>query len=374
MESTEGQGASKGRGIGYRTLIMAAAAIIVIAGLKTAGSVLVPVLLAAFLAVLSYPPIAWLQKRKLPDWAAVLVVFSGVLVTFVLISVYIGASIRDFTGNLPEYQAGVLDQIRPLLAWLSGYGIEVSAEVITEQLNTGRVMTWFAGALSTASSVLSDTLFVLLTTIFIILEATGLPKKIAMAMGTEEGELGRFSGVLDKLRAYLSIKTQVSLLTGFLAGLLVFVVGVEYAALWALLAFLLNFVPTLGSIIAALPAVVMALIQFGWERAAIVGGGYLVINLVIGNVIEPKLMGRRLGLSTLVVFLSLVFWGFVWGPLGMLLCVPLTMLVKILLESSDDLQWLAVLLGSGAETRERVRLTNVPPPPTEPPEPEEEAA
>ncbi len=373
MESSEAQDAPAKRGIGYRTLIMAAAAIIVIAGLKAAGTVLVPVLLAAFLAVLSYPPITWLKKLKLPTWAAVLVVFTGVLVGFFSISFYVGASIRDFSSNLPTYQAGVLTQITPLLGWLSGYGIELSAEVITEQLNTGRLMAWFAGALSTASSVLSDTLFVLLTTIFIILEAAGLPTKIRVAMGNTEADLSRFSKILDDLNGYLSIKTQVSLMTGFLAGVLVFTIGVEYAALWALLAFLFNFVPTLGSIIAALPAVVMALIQFGWERAAIVGGGYLAINLVIGNVIEPRLMGRRLGLSTLVVFLSLVFWGFVWGPLGMLLCVPLTMLVKILLENSDDLQWLAVLLGSGAETRERKRLTIVPPAP-ENPDPEEDAA
>ncbi len=353
------------RGIGYRTLLIAAAFIIVVAGLKAAGSILVPVLLAAFLAVLSLPPIAWLRRHKLPTWASVLVVFTGVLLGFGAVSVFIGTSVRDFSDNIPFYQSRIQEQIVPVIEWVASYGVELSTDELLQELDGGRVMAYFAGALSTASSVLSDTLFVLLTTIFIIAEAAGLPNKIRIAMGRPDADLSRFSRVLSSLQGYLSIKSQVSLVTGVLAGVLVAVVGVDYAFLWALLAFLLNFVPTLGSIIAAVPPVLLALIQFGWERAVIVLVGYLTINLVMGNVIEPRLMGRRLGLSTLVVFLSLVFWGYVWGPLGMLLCVPLTMLVKILLENSDDLKWLAVMLGSGAEIRARHRLSMIPPPPKE---------
>ena len=119
---------------------------------------------------------------------------------------------------------------------------------------------------------------------------------------------------------------------------------VDYPLLWGLLAFLLNYIPNLGSIIAAVPTVLLTLVQLGWSAALIVFAGYSVVNVVIGSFIEPRFMGKGLGLSTLVVFLSLVFWGWVLGPVGMLLSVPLTMTLKIALESSEENRWLAKLL------------------------------
>jgi AI-2 transport protein TqsA len=126
-----------------------------------------------------------------------------------------------------------------------------------------------------------------------------------------------------------------------------FIMRIDYPLLWGLLVFLLNYVPNIGSIIAALPAILQALIQFGPGRALGVATGYLVINMLIGNFIEPRFMGKGLGLSTLVVFLSLIFWGWVLGPVGMLLSVVLTVTVKIGLESREDTRWMAILLGSG---------------------------
>ena len=123
-------------------------------------------------------------------------------------------------------------------------------------------------------------------------------------------------------------------------------IGVDYPVLWGALAFLLNFIPNIGSIIAAVPPVLLALIQLGVAQAALVAGGFLVINMAIGNFLEPRYMGQGLGLSTLVVFLSLVFWGWVLGPVGMLLSVPLTIAVKIALEVRPDTRWMAIMLGS----------------------------
>jgi predicted PurR-regulated permease PerM len=144
---------------------------------------------------------------------------------------------------------------------------------------------------------------------------------------------------------YVFLKAIVSAGTGVLISLLMWALGVDFPLLWGLIAFMFNFVPNIGSVIAAVPAVLLALVQHGVGVAAGVGVGYIAINLVVGNVIEPKLMGEKLGLSTLVVFLSLVFWGWLWGPVGMLLSVPLTVIVKIALEHSDDFRWVAILLG-----------------------------
>ena len=147
-----------------------------------------------------------------------------------------------------------------------------------------------------------------------------------------------------QVQNYLAIKTAVSVFTGVLVGIWVWALGLDLPLLWGLVAFIFNYIPNLGSILAAVPAVLLALVQFGPGRAAVVASGYLAINLVFGNDVEPMMLGRRLGLSTLVVFMSRVFWGWVWGPVGMLLSVPLTMMLKIAMENTEDLRWVAVML------------------------------
>ncbi len=145
--------------------------------------------------------------------------------------------------------------------------------------------------------------------------------------------------------AYLGIKTAVSLVTGLLIGTWAWLLDLDFPVLLGLIGFALNYVPTIGSILAVIPALFLSLVQFGsFGHSVLVLGGYLFINAVFGNIIEPNLMGRRLGLSTLVVILSLIFWAWVWGPIGALLAVPLTMVVKIMLENTEDLHWVAVLL------------------------------
>jgi predicted PurR-regulated permease PerM len=149
-----------------------------------------------------------------------------------------------------------------------------------------------------------------------------------------------------EVRHYLAIKTWISLATGFLVTVFLVSIGLDYAILWGVLAFMLNYIPTLGSIIAAVPAILLAYIQLGGGWAVGVTAGYLAVNLIMGNLIEPRVMGQGLGLSTLVVFLSLLFWGWVLGPVGMVLSVPLTVTLRIALESRQETRWIAVLLGS----------------------------
>ena len=153
--------------------------------------------------------------------------------------------------------------------------------------------------------------------------------------------------MLKDLQGYLAVKTFTSLTTGTIAGLGCLVLGVPYPLIFGLIAIVLNYVPALGSIIAAIPAIILALLLNGWENAMFVLMVYLAVNVTIGNLLEPQIMGRRMGLSPLVVFLSLVFWGFILGPVGMFLSVPVTMIVKILLEGTEDLRWLGVILGPG---------------------------
>lgn len=352
------------RAIGLRVLITGASLCVVVAGLRAAGPILVPVLFSAFLAVLAHPPLRWLQNQRiplrwlpnnrLPDWAAVTIVFIGVIGAFAALSALIGNSIASFSENLPEYERRLGSMTAGWITWLEAHGIEVSATSLLEQIDAGQAAGLAGTLVASVGSLLSNTAFVLLTTAFIMAEAAGLPRKLQAALGGPDVDMKRFAGIVEDIGVYLSLKTQISLVTGLLAWVLCLAVGVDYPVLWGVIAFLLNFIPNLGSIIAAIPPVLLAFVQFGWERSVVVVVGFLVINTIMGNIIEPRVMGKRLGLSGLVVFLSLVFWGWVWGPLGMFLSVPLTMIVKILLENSDDLKWVAVLLGSGAEMEDRL--------------------
>ena len=159
------------------------------------------------------------------------------------------------------------------------------------------------------------------------------------------------------IRHYLSIKTYISLFTGFIIWIWLYLIGVQYAVLWGLIAFLLNYIPNIGSLLAAIPTLLFSLIQLGIEGMIWTGICYLVVNTVMGSVVEPKVMGKGLGLSTLVVFLALIFWGFILGPVGMFLSIPLTITIKIILEQNKKTKWIAVMLGTEKETKQMLNDT-----------------
>ena len=192
--------------------------------------------------------------------------------------------------------------------------------------------------------MLSNGFLILLTVIFILAEAWTFPRKLRTVLDDPERDLPHFERFAENINRYIAIKTTVSIATGAFVSLALWIIGVDHAILWGLLAFLLNYVPTIGSAIAAVPPVLLALIQLGGGHALAVAAVFVVVNVVMGNVVEPRFMGRSLGLSTLAVFLSLVFWGWMLGPVGTMLSVPLTMTAKIALEANPATAWLAHLL------------------------------
>ncbi len=327
-------------------LLTLASFVIVIAGMRAAQSLLVPFLLASFIAILCAGPMHWLQRRRVPAGLAVLLVILAVVGCSLTLLILVGSSVNDFTRALPEYQQGLRDQTLSLVSWLQGIGIRVSPSLMTDYFDPGKAMELAGNMLARTSGVLANTFMILLTVIFILLEAAGLPAKLRAGLDNAETSLQSFERFNTGVQQYLAIKTLVSFATGILITLWLLFLGLDYPLLWGLVAFLLNYVPNIGSIIAAVPAVLLAVVQLGPGASLMVASGYLAVNLLMGSAIEPKLLGRKLGLSTLVVFLSLVFWGWALGPVGMLLSVPLTMIVKIALEVKPETRWLALLLDS----------------------------
>lgn len=331
-----------------RILFILAALIIIFAGLKTAQALIVPFLLAFFISIICAGPFFWLQKRKVPASLAMLIVIAVVMLGGIGVVTIVGTSVTDFTNQLPTYQNQLRQQTLQLFTWLESFGIRLSKTIILEHFDPGAIMQSAASMLATAGGVLTNSFMILLTVIFILMEAAGIPAKLRAALQDADSSLATFDLFVDSVKQYLAIKTLVSCVTGVIIALGLILLGLDYPLLWGMIAFLLNYVPNIGSIIAAIPAVLLALVQLGLLPSLLVGVLYLIINLLMGSVIEPRLMGQKLGLSALVVFLSLVFWGWILGPVGMLLSVPLTMIVKIALEVNDSTRWLAILLGSDA--------------------------
>jgi len=330
-------------------ILILASFIIVVAGMKAASSLLVPFFLAVFIAVICAPPLFWLQRKGVPKVIALVLILVGILLVGLLFGALIGPSLNDFLSSLPGYQEQLSAHIGTLIVWLGGKGIKIPAEEVSGAFHPGWVMNLAGDILSTLGSALTNGFLILLTVVFILLEAADLPKKLEVVLKSPERSLSTIEKFSQDAKRYLVIKTLISMVTGLVVWLWLLILGVEYPVLWGTLAFLLNYVPNIGSIIAALPAVLLALVQLGVGSALLTTLGFVVVNVVLGNLIEPKLMGRRLSLSALVVFLSLVFWGWVLGPIGMILSVPMTSLAKIALESYDGTRGLAIMLGSGNE-------------------------
>lgn len=325
-------------------LVTAAAAVIVIAGLKSAAAMLVPFLLAIFIAVLSAPLMHWLTRHRVPDVIAVLLLVVGFLLIGTMLASFVGSTLNAFYKDMPFYEQKLQTLITTGVTWLRSMGVEVADNIIREYVNPGVVMRTVAKVFNGLGGVLTNTFLILFTVVFILLEASGFPNKVKKAFGEETQAFDHFERFSQSVQQYLMIKTLVSLGTGVSVSLLLVIIGVDYWALWGVVAFLLNYIPNIGSIIAAVPAVLIALIQLGPAAAALTAAVYVGVNTLFGNVVEPRLMGRSLGLSTLVVFLSLVFWGWILGPVGMLLSIPLTMVVKIALETRPQSRWIATLL------------------------------
>lgn len=331
---------------GGKFLLAAASLVVIIAGLREAQPIIIPTLISVFLAILCAPVVQFLQRKKFPTVLAVLLVVAVVMGVMAGVGAILGGSVNSFTEEAPKYQDRMNLLLGSLRIWLIGLGAPARTLELGNLADPGAMITVIGRALSGLAAALSNTVLVLLTLVFILLEVTGFSAKLRAIAGGADPDLDRYERVTAQVQQYLLIKTITSLTTGILVGLWLLFLGVDFPLLWGLLAFLLNYVPNLGSIIAAIPPVLLALIQLGVGYSAAAAAGFLVVNVAIGSMIEPHLLGRRLGLSTLVVFLSLVFWGWVWGPIGMLLSVPLTMIIKIFLENSPELGWVAVLLDS----------------------------
>jgi len=329
-----------------RILLTLACLVVIIAGIKSADELFVPFLMAILVAIISAPILQACLKLHFPEWLALFVVVIVLVGTAATIGFVFGSTIDNFQAAAPTYEARIRELTTQAISWLNNRGVAVSSDEILKYLDPSQAFKLFGQTLNAFGGVLTNSFFILLTALFLLVELSHLPAKMRASLSDPEQSLGQIHEIATNVNRYLGIKTLTSLGTGLFISIWLFFAGVDFPILWGLVAFLLNYIPNIGSILAAIPAVLLGLVEGGISMAIWAVVGYFLANIVIGNFVEPRFMGKGLGLSTLVVFISLVFWGWVLGPVGMFLSVPLTVAVKVAMEASESTRWIAVLLGS----------------------------
>ena len=340
-----------------RVLWMLTCLVLVIGALKIAADFLIPVSIAFFLAVLSLPLIRWLGRYRVPYGLAVTV---AVLLNLsvVLLLVYIGTHFGSaFWSKVPGYIdeireasaaraqqleergfTGMTDTVEGVFDWTALTGFFQDRDYVGDAFALGSRL------FGTVKSMFTMLFIVFLVMSFMLVEARNFPRRLRAIHEAGGPDMSGLMNSAVDIQRYVAIKTLVSIATGLLAGLLCLAVGLEYPLLWGLIAFILNYIPAIGSTVAGIPPVIIALLTLSPGAAVIVGLGYFAINTLLGNFIEPTLLGRRFGVPTLVIVLSVLFWGWVWGPAGMFLAVPLTMIIKVVLEGNSELRWISVAM------------------------------
>jgi len=333
------------------SVLIAASIIIIIAGVMAAQTIILPIILALFISIICAQPIIWLEKRKIPYGFAVLIVLFSLGLLFVLFGGIIGNSLARFSKDVPKYEENLREMVVSTIDYLNAAGANINPQQLLGMIDPGKILSFTAGAVGEVGKIMSDSFIIMLVTVFMLLEVNSFLIKADIIEKLHGNSLNYLDKIGVSIRHYLSIKTVISLMTGIFIWIWLLVIGVDYAILWGVIAFLLNYIPNIGSIIAAAPTMLLALVQLGVGGMVWTGVGYLIVNMVMGNIVEPKIMGKGLGLSTLVVFLSLIVWGFILGSVGMFLSVPLTMTIKVMLEQNKSTRWIAILLGTVEETK-----------------------
>ncbi len=334
---------------GLRFWIITTGVIVTFAALKAAAHIVNIILLASFLTAISLAPLNWLIKKGVNKTMAALMVIFMVMLVMGLVGFIIGASINGFAQKMPVYEEKFKELIIDTENSLADVGLIDNISLNRNLLKSSKILPMVAPIASGFGSIISGALIIFIFFVFMIFEAEMFGRKMAYVSEASSAEVDK---VLKQLRNYFGIKTLTSLATGVTIGIMLFALGVDFPVLWGFLAFILNYIPSIGSFIAAIPAVLLAFIMNGPLTGFITIGGYLILNTLIGNVIEPQLMGRNLGISPLVVFFSMILYGYILGPVGMLIATPLAIIIKIIFDSREVTRKLGILLSDGRELNE----------------------
>lgn len=333
-----------------KALVSLAAFCVVVASMKAAANIVNPLLMGMLITMVAWPPMRWLQARKVPESISLLLIGLSTLVVGTIFGSIFASAIGGFREKMPLYDANFRTALASGGRWLSDLGIDLDVATIENAVDPAMVFGQVADIANGIGAMVANFTVVVLVSTFLLLELDALPERVRSLHKHGGVWADRINEVTARVNRYLALKTWLSALTGVVAGLGLAAIGVNHAVLWGTLAFMLNYVPNIGSVLAAIPPTLLAAIQLGPAHVVWVMILFTVVNMVIGNILEPALVGNKMGLSSFVVIVSLLFWGWVLGPVGMFLSVPLTMILKIGLDESEGYRWAGALLGDSSST------------------------
>lgn len=326
-----------------RIAIIGAAVVIVLAGIRVATPILGPLLVAVFFAMITAPAMKWLTRRGVHPLLAAATVVAGLIGIFAGMIIFLGVAFTGFIRTLPQYQASLEAQA----AVLAGYGIDIGEFMVWDYIDQGFILQQAAGFAREIGSIAVDVFLVFVGIGFLLLEGPRLAAVLARHLGPESAPYRHLSQSGKILIDYVVVRTKVNLITGVGTGLFLAVLGVDFAVLWGFIAFILSYVPYIGLVVAAIPPTLLALIEFGPAGAVAVIVVIALIDAAAENLVLPQMAGRELNLSPFVVLFSVIFWGFILGAVGIFLAIPLTIAVKLFLESWEETRWIGELMGNG---------------------------
>ncbi|MCE5338767.1 MAG: AI-2E family transporter [Methanomicrobiaceae archaeon] len=326
-----------------RIAIVGAAVVIVLAGIRAATPILGPFLVAVFFAMITAPVMTWLTHRGVPPVLAAGTVVAGLIAVLVGTTLFLGAALTGFLLSLPRYEKALEAQA----ATLASYGIDPASIRVWDYIDQGMVIQQAAELARQIGSITFDAFIVFVAIGFLLLEAPRLAATLRRRLGPGSSPYRHLTQSGRLLVEYVVVRTKVNLVTGVGTGLFLALLGIEFAALWGFVAFVLSYVPYIGLVAAAIPPTLLALIDFGPAGAVAVIAAVALIDAAAENLVLPRMAGRELNLSPFVVLFSVVFWGLILGAVGVFLAIPLTIAVKLFLESWEETRWIGELMGAG---------------------------
>ncbi|ALB56593.1 AI-2E family transporter [Cronobacter universalis] len=339
--------------VGLHMLQKLAALVIILAGIHAAADMIVPLLLALFLAIVLNPLVTWFMRRGFRRPVAITIVVFVMLIGLTLLLGVLAASFNEFIALMPKYNKELTRKLLHLQEMVPFMHLHLSPERMLQRMDSDKMMTFATTLMTQLSGAMASVVLLVMTVVFMLFEVRHVPYKLRFALSNPQLHIAGLHRALKGVSHYLALKTLISLWTGVIIWLGLTLLDIQFALMWGVLGFLLNYIPNIGAVLSAIPPMIQALLFNGVYEVVMVGVLFLLVHMILGNIVEPRMMGHRLGMSTMVVFLSLLFWGWLLGPVGMLLSVPLTSVCKIWMETTHGGSKIAVLLGPG---RPKTRL------------------
>ncbi len=339
-----------------RPVVIVAGVIIILAAIKAAASILGMFFLAVFLAIAITPGFSWLRNKGVPSWLAVLIMFGVIIGCALLLFGLAWFPISQFGDKLPAYQSNLSDQISAASNLLARFGIDISSFEEQGFLDIGRVVGFLASVILTISNTMFLLMVVVLTAIFMVVEAASYPERLRQGLGVSTGVIDQYRSFAQRVNSYILTRVKLNLALAVPVTILLAVLGVDFPILWGVVTFFTGFIPVVGFLLAVAPPAALGLVESGWVTAVIVIAGFVILNGIVDNVLQPRLMGQNLKLSPVVVFLSLFLWSYLLGGVGLLLAMPLTVLTVIVFEQFQETRWIAVLMSTSPSPPKRRNL------------------